>query len=325
MMCAPETAPMDGFRPALDWNAAVGREVWYGVVTDRDADAAFWHRLTLLSTDEGYGEARVWAALTSRDKESFFETERFDLDSVEGGDDELGFGKSVLSKSSSIGEVNGDSSMVSWEYSFDPDTYVFTPLRSSVLTGLAVRVLGASRHWSYNQSVEVDGAVEFDGGEVVFDGAPGHMGHTAGGGMPPSWTWMHMNSVDGVAVEALEIGSATSVCFRLEGETYPLNRLYHVVWRNESLENGVGRWRFRGRGRGVDVVVDVEAGEWCLARYLAPDGGLRYVAHSGLADVKVSYSAGGGSGEVRGSGRVEWAAREPPVGAEDDYRPSYPV
>ena len=62
-------APEDN-DPALDWPLPAGepgREVWYSLVSPTDGSVAFWYRYTLLSTESGRQEGRLWAALTDRE------------------------------------------------------------------------------------------------------------------------------------------------------------------------------------------------------------------------------------------------------------------
>ncbi|MFW5983797.1 MAG: hypothetical protein ACOCRA_01170, partial [Halobacteria archaeon] len=134
---------------------------------------------------------------------------------------------------------------------------------------------------------------------------------------------------DGV-IEILNVEGKTSLCFRLGGETYLLNRLKHVVGplANETVENQPGKWRMRAKGEGVrlDVRVGVtDDDKWRKAAYLTPDDTSRYVAHSSLSSVEVVYRLRDGDGWTdrrkleSDAGRAEWAGKTPPVGEADEY------
>jgi len=97
---------------------------------------------------------------------------------------------------------------------------------------------------------------------------------------------------------------------------------------NETTTNRPGRWKVRAKGEGVKLHARVEAGEeWKKAAYLTPDDTPRYVAHSSLASVQVTYRVrrGWGWSERRtlesDAARAEWAKKTPPVGERDEYKP----
>ncbi|MFW5984405.1 MAG: tocopherol cyclase family protein, partial [Halobacteria archaeon] len=222
-----------GNEPHFGWalgEGERGREVWYSLVTLPDSDLAFWYRYTLLSTDSGHREARLWAGLTRDDGDDFLTTRRYPLDDAVL--DELfalSFGDARLTDSSARGALETDVADVSWSFEYEPDETTFTPLRSEKLTDFAEKFLGSGRHWSANQSVAMDGTLEVDGETYDFEDAPGHQGHTVGETSPEGWSWLHCNCFDedGV-IEILNVEGKTSLCFRLGGETYLLNRLKHV-------------------------------------------------------------------------------------------------
>ncbi|MDY7082983.1 MAG: tocopherol cyclase family protein [Halobacteria archaeon] len=334
-----------------------GREVWYSLVTHPEREIAFWYRYTLVSTRAEYQEARIWAALTDgeRDRDrSFFVTERVPFDSVDVRSDpfELEFPGGELTSSSAEGSLsfddNGYNTSVEWDLSYEPDDVTFTPLRSQLLTDIAVAFLGTGRHWSVNQSVFMNGTLEISadsGSETIeFENAPGHQGHTFGTSAPSRWTWLHSNSFEdedaedeNVVIEALNVEGRASVCFRRGNETYMLNRLHHVLGvgrrSNKTEYNEAGRWKFSSgdRREGVELEVEVEVevndpGTWKLARYLTPDGSYRYCAHSSLADVELRYRTPE-MDSVRkietSKARAEWAGENPRVGVEDDYTPNF--
>ena len=126
-----------------------GREVWYSLVSPRDAPVAFWYRYTLLSTEAGYQEGRLWAALTDREEpeNSTFASAAFPFEEVwpESDPFELTVGDAVLTSSSATGSV-GD---VTWDLEYEPDSYAFTPLRSETLTDLLSVLVGTGKHWTH--------------------------------------------------------------------------------------------------------------------------------------------------------------------------------
>lgn len=323
--------------PHLGWHLEKGergREVWYSLVTDTDRRVAFWHRYTLLSTEGNHREARLWAGLTGGDKD-FFETRRYPLEEAEfGAPFSLSFGEARLTSSSARGALETDAGDASWRFEYDPDDTVFTPLRSERVTDIA-EVLGSGRHWSANQSVRMDGKLRVGDETYDFADAPGHQGHTVGRSAPGVWSWFHCNSFDSdgsACVEALNVEGRTSLFLRRDGETHALNRLSDIVGptANETTTNRPGKWKMRARSEGVKLHVRVEAGdkgEWKKAAYLTPDDTPRYVAHSSLASVQVTYRVKRGLGwsERRtlesDSARAEWAKKTPPVGERDEYTP----
>lgn len=222
---------------------------------------------------------------------------------------------------------------MSWNFEYESDDTVFTPLRSERLTDIAEH-FGSGRHWSANQSVRMDGRLEVGDEEYEFTDAPGHQGHTVGRCAPDGWSWLQCNSFEDedrdACVEALNVGGRTSLCLRRDDETHALNRLKDVAGptANETTENRPGKWKIRAKGEGVKLHARVEAGEdWKKAAYLTPDDTPRYVAHSSLASVRVTYRVRNGFGwsERRtlesASARVEWGNTSPPVGEREEYNP----
>lgn len=334
--------------PHLDWHLEKGergREVWYSLVTDADGDTAFWYRYTLVSTERGHQEARLWAGLTGTD-DDLFGTRRYPLtDAVFDEPFALSFGgegDARLTSSSANGALEVDGTEVSWMFEYEPDDTVFTPLRSEKVTKMAEEYLGSGRHWSANQSVRMDGTLEVGGETYEFADAPGHQGHTVGKSAPEEWSWLHCNSFeDGTAaendardacVEVLNIGGMTTVCFRRGGEAHMLNRMKNIVGptANETTTNRPGKWKIHAKGEGVKLDVWVDCDEetrWKKAAYLAPDDTSRYVAHSSLSSVQVTYRVKEDDGwsEQRTldseAARAEWGSTSPPVGEKDEYKP----
>lgn len=325
----------DPNNPVNDWplaEGAPGREVWYSLVSPRDASVAFWYRYTLLSTESGYQEGRLWAALTDREEpeNSTFVSESFAFEDVwpDGDPFELTIGDSVLTSSSAEGEIED----VSWNLEYDPDTYAFTPLRSEKLTNVLSKTIGTGKHWSRNESVFMDGEVTVGDRTIEFEDAPGHQGHTVSSTSPPEdWTWVQCNDFedeDSAVLEALRLDDKLSLCFRVDGEVYPLNRLMYVLpaspWANEVEHDEVGHWRFRGEGEGIELQVTVESPDhWQTVAYKVPDDSIRYNAHCSLSDVTVTYSKDGGPTQTITSdaGRAEWVKDEPPM--EGEYEPDW--
>lgn len=309
------------------------REVWYSLVSPRDVSVAFWYRYTLLSTESGSQEGRLWAALTDSagPANSRFVTESFDLTDVETSPEpfSLAIGGSELTSSSARGTI-GD---VSWDLAYEPDSYAFTPLRSQRLTNLLSKTLGTGKHWSRNESVFMSGEVTVGHRTIELDEAPGHQGHTVTfTTAPEDWTWVHCNDFeedDSAVLEALRLDDKLSVCFRIDGEVYAFNRLHHVLpaspYANEIDHDDVGEWRFSASGGGIDLSVTVEAPEnrWQTVAYKVPDDSLRYNAHCSLSDVTVTYSTDGGEENrlTSTSGRAEWVSDEPPIDGE--YQPDW--
>ncbi len=322
----PDAAwPLDAGEP--------GREVWYSLVSPRDGSAAFWYRYTLLSTESGYQEGRLWAALTDRDEpeRSSFVSAAHPLSDcrAEGDPFELTIGDAVLTSSSAEGAVED----VAWDLAYDPDTYAFTPLRSQNLTSVLATVLGTGKHWSRNQSVSMSGDVTVGDRTIELEDAAGHQGHTVSSTSPPEeWTWVQCNDFaedDSAVLEALRLDDKLSLCFRVDGEVYPLNRVKDVLpfspSANEIQHDEVGHWRFRGEGEGLELKATVESPDdhWQTVAYMAPDDTLRYNAHCSLSDLTVTYSVDGGPTETITSdaARAEWVSTEPPV--EGEYQPEW--
>lgn len=338
-------APEDN-DPVLDWplpTGEPGREVWYSLVSPTDASVAFWYRYTLLSTEGGRREGRLWAALTDREApdRSTFVTRSVPFDAVEarGGPFSLSIDDAELTSSSAVGAIplededaNGDGGgEVAWDLSYDPDPYSFTPLRSERLTDFLARTVGTGKHWSANEGVRMDGEVTVGDRTIEFEDAPGHQGHTLGSSPPDSWTWIQCNGFDdrSVVLEALDIEGTLSLCLRRDGEIHALNRLEHVVGpkSNRTEHDEPGLWRFAGSGEGVDIRVTVRAPEdvkWQTVSYMAPDESLRYNAHCSLADVTLTYTVEGAEPVTLESsaGRAEWVGAEPPL-PDADYPPEW--
>lgn len=309
-----------------------GREVWYSLVGPRDGSVAFWYRYTLLSTEGGRREGRLWAALTDREdpSSSTFVSESFDLEDVWTGSDpfELTIGDGTLTSSSATGELED----VSWRLEYEPDTYAFTPLRSEKLTNLLSRTVGTGKHWSRNESVFMSGELTVGDRTIDLEDAPGHQGHTLSSNPPDAWTWVQCNEFDeeeSAVLEALRLDDKLSLCFRVDGEVYPLNRLKHVLPQlpsaNRVDHDEPGHWRFRGEGEGIELQATVEADpdHWQTVAYMVPDDTVRYNAHCSVSDVTVTYATEGGEARTISSdaARAEWVGLEPPV--EGEYRPDW--
>ena len=180
-----------GNEPHFDWaldEGERGREVWDSLVTHPERELAFWYRYTLLSTDSGHQEARLWAGLTRDEGDEFLVTRRHPIgDAALDQPFALSFGDARLTDSSARGALDAEYD-VSWEFEYEPDDTTFTPLRSEKLTDFAEKFLGSGRHWSANQSVSMDGKLEVGGTVYEFDGAPGHQGHTVGETSPDGWS-----------------------------------------------------------------------------------------------------------------------------------------
>jgi hypothetical protein len=325
----------DPNEPVMEWPLAVGepgREVWYSLVSPRDASVAFWYRYTLLSTEDGRQEGRLWAALTDREtpENSTFVSEAFAFEDVWPDSDpfELTIGDGVLTSSSASGSIGE----VSWDLEYDPDTYAFTPLRSETLTDILSKTIGTGKHWSRNESVFMSGEITVGDRTIELEDAPGHQGHTLSSEPPEEWTWVQCNDFaeDETAVlEALRLDDNLSLCFRLDGEVYPLNRMKDVLpWSpssNRVLHDEPGHWRFRGEGEGIEIQATVEADtdHWQTVSYMSPDDSLRYNAHCSLSELTVTYSVDGGPATTITSdaARAEWVNTEPPI--EGTYLPEW--
>lgn len=325
----------DPNEPVMEWPLAVGepgREVWYSLVSPRDASVAFWYRYTLLSTEDGRQEGRLWAALTDREtpENSTFVSEAFAFEDVWPDSDpfELTIGDGILTSSSASGSIGE----VSWDLEYDPDTYAFTPLRSETLTDILSKTIGTGKHWSRNESVFMSGEITVGDRTIELEDAPGHQGHTLSSEPPEEWTWAQCNDFaeDETAVlEALRLDDNLSLCFRLDGEVYPLNRMKDVLpWSpssNRVLHDEPGHWRFRGEGEGIEIQATVEAdtNHWQTVSYMSPDDSLRYNAHCSLSELTVTYSVDGGPATTITSdaARAEWVNTEPPI--EGTYLPEW--
>lgn len=314
--------------PVLDWplpRGEVGREVWYGLVGPRDGAAALWYRYTLLSTESGHREGRLWAALTDREGESAFASEAFGFDRVSSESPfALSVGPGELTSGSATGEV-GD---LSWDLSYGPDAYTFTPLRSRRLTDLLSRVAGTGKHWSRNESIRVGGEVTVGGRTVEFDCAPGHQGHTLGTDPPPAWTWVQCNAFpdESVSVEALNLDGSLSVCLRRDGAVHAMNRVHHVLLHNGTDRVEPGRWEFHAAGDGAELSATVAADpdHYRRVAYRAPDDSLRYNAHCSVSSVSLTFEADGDRRTLESdAGRAEWVDTSPPVGRTEEYRPKW--
>ena len=145
---------------------------------------------------------------------------------------------------------------------------------------------------------------------------------------------MHCNSFNDrtACIEALNVEGNTSLCFRRDGETHMLNRMKHIVGptANETTENRPGKWKIHAKGEGVKLDIWVNCDEetrWKKAAYMTPDDTSRYVAHSSLSSVQVTYRVKQDDGwsEQRtldsDAARAEWGRTSPPVGERDEYRP----
>jgi len=314
--------------PYFSWPLDSGeraREVWYSLVSHPDLPVGFWYRYTLLSTDSGHQEARVWAALSRRgsgaDGDLVTRSSPLESAEVEGDPFRLSVEDNELTSHSAKGSVEG----IEWDLSYEPDERTFVPLEGDGMGG------ETGDHWSANQSVEMTGTVQVDGETYHFEDAPGHQGHTVGTAAPPSWSWTHANSFGDDAdtvVEALEFAGMATVCFRHDGDMYALNTMDQILEGNRSVENEPGRWVFKGESDEIELRVEVEVDadedseRWKKAAYLTPDDTVRYVAHASLADVRVVYETEDEE-ETLGtdSGRVEWAGKVPPVGEKNEYAP----
>jgi hypothetical protein len=322
--------------PVHDWplpSGEPGREVWYSLVSPPDASVALWYRYTLLSTRGGYREGRLWAAVTDRENpaDSTFASASVDLDDVDTTADPfaLHIGDGHLTSSSAAGHVED----ISWTLDYDPDVYAFTPLRSERLTDLLYQVAGTGKHWSRNQSVSMSGEMTVGDRTIDIEDGPGHQGHTVTQVTPPEdWTWVQCNDFaenDSAVLEALRLDDKLSVCFRIDGEVYPLNRVTDVHPLSpaaNSLEHDeVGRWQFAAAGEGVELRATVTAHPdcWQHVTYKIPDDSLRYNAHCSLADLTVTYSRDGGRVDslTSDAARAEWVGTAPP--REGQYRPDW--
>lgn len=326
---------------ALGWPldpGSPGREVWYGLVSHPEQPIAFWFRYTMVSTTDGHQEARCWAAITDRDsgKASTFATRTEALETVdcETKPFRLAFGDDVeLRDDRARGVVTSDRGSIEWDLSYQPDEFVFTPLRSPRVTAFASRVLGAGQHWSANESVRMSGTVTVGDRQIALDEAFGHQGHTVGRDPPSQWNWVHCNEfdADGVVVEALDVDGLLSICLRTPEQNYLLNRLGHILHprRNKTVDSAPGTWEFRGRGDGAELrcTVRADTDHWQRAAYLCPDGTKRYNAHCSLSALELSFRTKGAGGwtewqtTTTDRARAEWVDTEAPISGE--YRPHF--
>ena len=324
-------------RAVLEWplgRGDVGREVWYLLATTADGEVAFWYHVEFVSTgDRQLG--RSLAAVTTRDGTVRFASQAVDPANTrfETRPFRLQTASERITSRAAAGTIN-DEVETSWELTFDPDTYAFTPLRSHRLTRLLSNTIGTGRHWSRNQSVLMDGTVTVSDTTYQFESAPGHQGHTVSWRRPSAHTWLHCNDfdtsgsrADDVTLEALQYDDLLSVCLRLDGEVYAFNRVLNVLpygpFANTVERNEVGEWRFRA-GRSDALRVSVEADEDCWVRttQFDPEGGLHYDAHCPFATVSLTYTIGDDWATVSSdTARVEWVRDSPPVDGE--YAPSW--
>ncbi len=323
--------------PYFDWSEDIDkpqREVWYSLVTTPDRKKSLWYRFTLLSTSKGHREARIWLGLTDRENQEhqFFDTEKHRLDEVDISEPfRLEIDDSVLTNHSVEGSIDTSIMDAEWRMEYEPDSFFFTPLRSKELTDMAEKTMGAGRHWSANQSVRMDGWIEFDDERIEFSDAPGHQGHTVGRSAPDRWSWLHCNSFDEDAViETLNLDGRLSICLRLGDEAYQLNKMEHIMGpkASENRVDEVGRWSYKGSGEGLDLEVAVEVDYpelWKHVTYLTPDDTKRYLNHCSLSDISVTYrleTEDGWSEPVTlesDAARAEWAEREKTI--EGEYIP----
>lgn len=326
----------DPNNPVNDWPVATGepaREVWYSLVSPQDASVAFWYRYTLLSTQSGYQEGRLWAALTDREDHdrSTFVSRSVDLADIEAESEpfDLQIDDSRLTSGSAEATIED----VSWDLSYDPDTYAFTPLRSQKLTNLLSKTIGTGKHWSRNESVFMSGEVTVGGRTIDLEDAPGHQGHTVSSLSPPEdWTWVQCNDFaeePSAVLEALRLDDKLSVCIRIDGEVYPLNRVTHIhpasPGGNSIDHDEVGNWRFSGSGEGIEYEAEIEspADCWQTVAYKVPDDSLRYNAHCSLSSVTLTVETEDGTVRTMTSdaGRAEWVSTDPPMDGE--YEPDW--
>lgn len=322
--------------PVHDWplsEGEPGREVWYSLVNSQDGSVAFWYRYTLLSTTAGYREGRLWAALTDRDVSgaSTFLSRSVPIADTRVSSDpfRLTIDDDVLTSDAASGTVEN----IEWDLIYEPDTFVFTPIRSEELIDQLWEVEGTGKHWSRNQSVHMSGTVEVGDRTIELEDAPGHQGHTVTQVTPPEqWTWVHCNDFaenDTAVLEALRLEDTLSVCFRIDGDEYPLNRITDISigapGGNEIVTDDVSGCTFTAEGDGIALEATVEPAEdcWQTVAYKVPDGSLRYNAHCSLSSVTVAFEDESGEEHTLTSEacRAEWVGLTPPV--EGEYAPSW--
>lgn len=327
--------------PVKDWPLEMGRparEVWYGFATAPERPLALWYRYTLLSTSGDYQEARCWAAVTDRNGDlSTFGTHRIPLHDADILRAPFGieFGAAgTISDDRVTGTVDTAESHVEWDLHHDPDTLTFSPVRSRAVTDLASKFLGTGKHWSVNQSVRVSGTIRVGDEEFELTDAPGHQGHTVGKTPPDRWRWVHCNDfgVDGLAIEALDLGGKLSICLRTPDGPYLLNRLVDLVgpWANQTIEASPGVWEFKTTGEQAQIQCRMEADpdHWQRVAYKCPDGSLRYNAHCSVTRLLLrcrTWESGGWTqwpDAKSTTARAEWVDIAPPVPGEygpDDW------
>jgi hemin uptake protein HemP len=304
---------------ASSWPASPAREVWYGYAGDELR--VLWYRYTLLSTDDGTREARVWAGYTERNGKERFSSREFGTGAVTTTDEP--FSLDIAGNELTSGSASGSLDDIEWDLTWAPDDVTFTPLRNRLLTTAIDRISGTGRHWSVNGVVRVNGTVTVDGEEIEFTNAAGTQGHTVGA-LPTECRWMQCGAFPDptVSIEALSIGGRVSVCFRHNGQVYLLNRVQDLYgpFANVTEYDRPGHWSFRAAGDGVklSVMVRADPNRWQRVLYRTPDGE-RYNAHCSLSTVRLKYEYDDQVRTIESSGgRAEWVGTEPPV--DGDYR-----
>ncbi len=317
--------------PDLAWPLASGTpgiEVWYALAGPADGSFAFWFRYTLLSTQSGHQEARLWAAATLRDapERSFLVTRRFPLATAKLSDAPFRLtikeGGALWNEGAS-GRVGSPEGLVEWSFEWVPDEVVWTPVGSPAVTAVASRLFGTSRHRSVQESIRVTGTLSLGERQIRWDGVPGHQGHTSGRRLVGRWAWLQCNAFPDptVSVEVLSVANLCSLCLRAGGRTWHLNRMPHLVGpRANTAEQSLGHFVARGRDRDVELEVAAHVDDpacWQRAVYLSPDDTKRFNAHCSLTRVDLRWRVREGRGfgpwqEASSSaGRAEWVASEP--------------
>jgi hypothetical protein len=299
------------------WPASPAREVWYGYVGDELR--VLWYRYTLLSTEEGFREARVWAGYSDHDGNKQFSSQGFGTGAVTTTDEpfSLDIAGNGLTDRSAVGLLD----TIDWDLTWTLDDVTFTPLRNRLLTTAVDRVWGTGRHESVNESVRVDGEVTIDDEQVEFTSAAGTQGHTVGATPPKEWRWMQCGAFPDptVSIEALSVGGRLSVCFRHNRQVYQLNRVQDLVGCANTTEyDRPGHWSFRAAGDGVrlSVMVRADTDHWQRVTYRTPDG-KRYNAHCPLSTVRLKYAYDDQTRTIESSGgRAEWVGTEQPIEGE---------
>lgn len=312
-----------GNEPFFEWPTPDGpaREVWYGLLTHEERPVAFWFRYTLLRTESGDAEARLWAGLVDEETPSRRVFETWADDGHAASVSSAPFTCSVadrgeLADDGCSGRVDGDDATIAWDLEYRPDSLTFTPLRDEATMRSAAEQLGTGCHWSANQSVRMTGTLTVDDESYRFTDAPGHQGHTAGPAAPERWNWGHCNTFDDdVAVEVLHLnGRLTPVCLRFPEETYLLNQDRHVFGADavdvpvDDPEAGV--WEVAGTVEDRPFTVRFDATDHRHpVSYRTPGGDRRYNSHCSLATAEVVFD---GERRVADGARVEWVRSEPP-------------